>query len=68
MRRFMDRMAEIISRYCYRTAFTDGKETLTDLELAQESAKTLRLRTLFLNGKMDHEVLIFTGKIMYNII
>ena len=35
MRRFMDRMAEIISRYRYRTAFTDCRETLTDLELEQ---------------------------------
>lgn len=42
MRRFMDRMAEIISRYRYRTAFTDGKETLTYLELDQESAKIYR--------------------------
>lgn len=31
----MDRMAEIISRYRYRTAFTDGGETLTYLELEQ---------------------------------
>ena len=42
MRRFMDRIQDIISRYRYRTAFTDGKETLTYLELDIESAKIYR--------------------------
>ncbi len=42
MKRFMDRISEIISRYRYRTAFTDGRETLTYLELDTESAKIYR--------------------------
>lgn len=42
MRRFIDRISEIISRYRYRTAFTDGKETLTYLQLETESAKVYR--------------------------
>lgn len=31
MKRFIDRIGDVISRYRYRTAFTDGKETLTYL-------------------------------------
>lgn len=42
MRRFMDRITEVMKRYRYRTAFTDGEETLTYLELENESAKIYR--------------------------
>ena len=42
MLRFMDRITGVISKYRYRTAFTDGKETLTYLELDRESAKVYR--------------------------
>lgn len=42
MKRFIDRIGDVISRYRYRTAFTDGKETLTYLELETESAKIYR--------------------------
>ena len=42
MRRFMDRITEVMKRYRYRTAFTDGMETLTYLELENESAKIYR--------------------------